>query len=64
MTLQLPADRMPEAEVLLRLAFHLLGSTGSGVCAKVGIDGAQVEIHATPIFPWRNFSQTMTGPSL
>ena len=41
-------DRMPEAEVALRFAFHLLDLSGShGVADAHGaIDGAQIRVHA------------------
>jgi hypothetical protein len=42
--LNLPADRMPEAEVALRLADHLLSLPGSGSMASVAINGASVRI--------------------
>ena len=37
----LPPDRMPEAEVSLRLAFYLLQRAAPDAIAKVAIDGAQ-----------------------
>ena len=42
---------MPEAEVSLRLAFHLLGLPGSEGVARVAIDGAQVKVGRDRIFP-------------
>ena len=43
----LPSNRMPEAEVSLRLAFYLLGLPESGPTATVGIDGAHIKVHGT-----------------
>jgi hypothetical protein len=40
----LPADRMSEAEVALRLADHLLSLPGSGSMASVAINGASVRV--------------------
>jgi hypothetical protein len=40
--LGLEADRMPEAEVALRLAAFILSLPGSGAMASVGIDGASI----------------------
>lgn len=51
MTVHLPEDRMPEAEVILRLAFHLLDRSGSHGSADVSIDGAMVAVGGTEIFP-------------
>ena len=51
MTFTLPADRMAEAEVALRLAFHLLRAPGSAGRAQVAIDGAQIKVHGTEVFP-------------
>jgi hypothetical protein len=42
---------MPEAEVSLRLAFYLLGRPESSGTADVAIDGAQVGIAGTEVFP-------------
>lgn len=53
--LQLPTDRMPEAEVSLRLAFHLLAQIGAGRHASVAIDGAQVRVGGREIFPVIDF---------
>jgi hypothetical protein len=47
----LPADRMPEAEVSLRLAFHLSRMDTSGSKISVAIDGAQVRNGEDEIFP-------------
>ena len=38
----LPLDRMPEAEVALRLAVFILSLPGSGTMASVAIDGASI----------------------
>jgi len=51
MKYSLPKDRMPEAEVTLRLTFHLLALPGSQGVGKVNIDGAQVKVHGAEIFP-------------
>jgi hypothetical protein len=51
MPYSLPGDRMPEAEVSLRLAFHLLDLPGSQRVARVAIDGAQVKVGRDRIFP-------------
>lgn len=51
----LPVDRMPESEVALRLAFHLLALPGSSRSAEVALDGAQVEVDGEPIFPLAEF---------
>ena len=45
MSYSLPLDRMPEAEVSLRLAFYLLDLSGNPGAAKVAIDGAQIKVH-------------------
>lgn len=55
MTVRLPEDRMPEAEVSLRLAFHLLGRPDSHGSAEVGIDGAMVRIAYREHFPIEAF---------
>lgn len=46
---------MPEAEVALRLAFHLLDQSGSGGHAEVAVDGAMVRVHGRAIFPLAAF---------
>jgi hypothetical protein len=51
MTYELPEDRMPEAEVSLRLAFHLLARPDSHGVAEVAIDGAQIRVHGAQVFP-------------
>lgn len=51
MRYSLPEDRMPEAEVSLRLAFHLLSLPGGEGSAEVAIDGAQVKVGKDQIFP-------------
>lgn len=51
MKYSLPKDRMPEAEVTLHLALHLLALPGSQGIGKVAIDGAQVKVHGAEIFP-------------
>jgi hypothetical protein len=47
----LPQDRMPEAEVSLRLAFHLLSLPDAQGSVQVAIDGAQVRVHGAEVFP-------------
>lgn len=51
MACKLPEDRMPEAEVSLRLAFHLLAMPGSQGTAEIAIDGAQIRVHGSQILP-------------
>lgn len=48
---------MPEAEVSLRLAFHLLDHPGSAREASVALDGAQVRVHGKQVFPVEDFLQ-------
>jgi len=55
MTSPLIQDRMPEAEVSLRLAFHLLTLPGSDGAAQVAIDGAQVRVHGSEVFSIETF---------
>lgn len=55
MTERLPKDRMPEAEVSLRLASYLLDRPESEGRAEVGIDGAMVRVGAKEIFPIEAF---------
>ncbi len=55
MTVLLPEDRMPEAEVALRLAFYLLKRSDSHGSAEVAIDGAMVRIGDNEIFPIEAF---------
>jgi hypothetical protein len=55
LNISLPEDRMPEAEVALLLAFHLLNQPGSSGVAEVAIDGAQVRVGENEIFPMANF---------
>ncbi len=47
----MPKDRMPEAEVALRLAFFLLSLPDCEGFADVAIDGAQVRVHGAQVFP-------------
>lgn len=54
-TMDLPNDKMAEAEVSLRLAFHLLTLPASSGNATVAIDGAQVRVHGEEIFPMSSF---------
>ena len=51
MEYSLPQDRMPEAEVTLRLGFYLLALPSSPDVAEVAIDGAQVKVHGAEVFP-------------
>ncbi len=51
----LPQDRMPEAEVSLRLAVHLLALPGSQGVVEVAIDGAQIKVHGAEVFPIATF---------
>ena len=46
---------MPEAEVTLRLAFHLLALPNSSKTATVAIDGAQIRVHGDSVFPIDEF---------
>jgi hypothetical protein len=48
--LRLPADRMPEAEVALRLAEFILSLPGSGAMASVAIDGASIKVGDAVVF--------------
>ena len=50
-----PKDHMPEAEVSLLLAFHLLDHPESHGEADVAIDGAQVRVVKDEIFPITEF---------
>ena len=50
-----PEDRMPEAEVSLRLAFHLLAMPDSQGAAEVAIDGAQIRVQGSEVFPIAEF---------
>ena len=48
--LGLPVDRMPEAEVALRLAEFILSLPASGAMASVAIDGASIKVGDAVIF--------------
>jgi hypothetical protein len=48
--LGLPLDRMPEAEVALRLAEFILSLPASGAMASVAIDGAGIKVGDGDIF--------------
>lgn len=48
--LGLPVDRMPKAEVALRLAEFILSLPGSGAMASVAIDGASIKVGRAIIF--------------
>ena len=58
--LGLPVDRMPEAEVALRLAEFILSLPGSGAMASVAIDGASIKVGDGVIFDIGRFT-TITG---
>jgi hypothetical protein len=48
--LGLPDDRMPEAEVALRLAEFILSLPNSGAMASVAVDGASIKVGDAVIF--------------
>lgn len=50
-----PADRVPEAEVALRFAFHLLGLADGPERVEVAVDGAQVAVGDCVVFDLRAF---------
>ena len=54
----LPLDRMPEAEVALRLAVFILSLPGSGTMASVAIDGASIKVGDGVIFDIGRFMAT------
>ncbi|MET0531895.1 MAG: hypothetical protein ABW003_26785 [Microvirga sp.] len=56
--LGLPADRMPEAEVALRLAEFILSLPASGAMASVAIDAASIKIGDGDIFDIGRFMAT------
>ncbi|MFI5301282.1 MAG: hypothetical protein ACHREM_24625 [Polyangiales bacterium] len=58
MSVVLPDDRMAEAEVALRLAFHLVGHAQSSGRCRVAIDGAQATVHGAEVFPVSAFLAT------
>jgi hypothetical protein len=71
MNMTFKEDRMPEAEVTLRLAFRLMSAEGSGQDVKIAIDGACVQIKDVTIFEiaeflqesgWRKISQSGKNP--
>jgi hypothetical protein len=51
----MPEDRMPEAEVSLRLAIFLITNNHALSDVKVAIDGAQVQVGDRVIFPLIDF---------
>ena len=53
----LPKDRMPEAEVSLRLAFHIIKNKITNSPIHVAIDGAQVKVKNEIIFDPEMFLQ-------
>ena len=56
--IQLPLGQMPEAEVSLRLAFHLLNLPRSDGSATVALDGAHAKVHGNEVFPVARFLET------
>jgi hypothetical protein len=56
--LGLPVDRMPEAEVALRLAEFILSLPASGAMASVAIDGASIKVGDGVIFDIGRFMAT------
>ena len=56
--LGLPVDRMPEAEVALRLAEFILSLPASGAMASVAIDGASMKVGDGVIFDIGRFMAT------
>jgi len=56
--LGLADDRMPEAEVALRLAEFILSLPGSGAMASVAIDGASIKVGDAVIFDIGRFMAT------
>ncbi|MDP9439565.1 MAG: hypothetical protein M3P49_12630 [Actinomycetota bacterium] len=58
MRVALPEDRMPEAEVALRLAFHLLDRPGGDGVAEVALDGMQVRSRTVEVFPIEGFLES------
>jgi hypothetical protein len=56
--LGLPTDRMPEAEVALRLAEFIQSLPGSGAMASVAIDGASIKVGDGVIFDIGRFMAT------
>ena len=68
--LDLPGDRMPEAEVALRLAEFILSLPGSGAMASVAIDRASINVGGGAIFDigrfmdatgWEQTKEPQTG---
>lgn len=58
MAIELPRERIPEAEVSLRLADYVLSLPGSSGKAEFAIDGAQVRVNGKDIFPISGFLST------
>ena len=58
MRVALPEDRMPEAEVALRLAFHLLGRSDGDGFAEVALDGMQIRSRTVEVFPIEAFLES------
>ena len=62
-----PADRMPEAEVALRLAEYLSERPGFGGHVEVAVDGASVRVGETEVFDiigylaWAGWAQDKAG---
>jgi len=57
--LGLPADRMPEAEVALRLAEFILSRPGSGAMASLAIDGTSIKVGDAIVFDIGRFMAGM-----
>jgi hypothetical protein len=57
--LGLPIDRMPEAEVALRLAAFILSLPGSGAMASVAINGASIKVGNAVVFDIGHFMASM-----
>lgn len=71
MAVVLSEEKMSEAEVSLRLAFHLLAYPASSNECVVAIDGAQVQVQDEKVFPlaefiasdgWRKLGQSGKNP--
>ena len=62
-----PADRMPEAEVALRLAEYISQRPGFGGHVEVAVDGASVRVGETEVFDiigylaWAGWAQDKAG---
>lgn len=56
--INLPTDKMPEAEVILRLALFLISNQLTTSAIRISIDGAQVQTKDTIHFPVVEFLQS------